>query len=311
MLDAKSTFDAARPGARHDPGAGRADPRQRASTATSRRRCRARRSTWRWSSCTSCTSTAASTSSSSTRRRRATPSTSSKRPTAWPGLLDNRFFRLLMAPTRGCRCGRPASRCGVPADHLAGRRLARWSTTRARSSGRSRAWSRASGTGRSAVSQLLASDDAAFVLVTSPARRRRRGGALLRRSPGRRGTRDRRPHREPPAAVVRPRAREVGALAGRGRRRVSPGNGDGDAWPPRSASSARWRRRRPPNGRWWRRSSSGPAPRPSPRCPCSPARSPTSPRWRRWAPTSSDLRARPSARRLRVASRRADGRRVA
>ena len=50
-----------------------------ASTATSPARCRARRSTWRWSGCTSSTRPATTTSSSSTRRRPATRSTSSTR----------------------------------------------------------------------------------------------------------------------------------------------------------------------------------------------------------------------------------------
>ena len=49
------------------------------SIATSPARWAARRNTWRWRSCTSCTTKAASTSSSSTRRRPATRSTSSTR----------------------------------------------------------------------------------------------------------------------------------------------------------------------------------------------------------------------------------------
>ena len=55
MLDTKSTFDALVSTYAVDRSAGRGHPRATASTATSPARCRARRSTWRWRSSTSCT----------------------------------------------------------------------------------------------------------------------------------------------------------------------------------------------------------------------------------------------------------------
>ena len=65
------------PGARR--GVARPGPRTTASTSRSPAPWPARRSTWRWRSCSSCTARGASTCSSSTRRRPATRSTSSTR----------------------------------------------------------------------------------------------------------------------------------------------------------------------------------------------------------------------------------------
>ena len=69
--------------------AGRADARRRCwptrSTSSSRTRSPARRSTWRWRSCTSCTRRAATTCWCWTRRRAATRSTSWRRRGGWRG----------------------------------------------------------------------------------------------------------------------------------------------------------------------------------------------------------------------------------
>ena len=78
MLDAKATFDELI--ARQAPDEESRDRvLKTASTSRSPAPSPARRSTWRWRSCSSCTPKAASTCSSSTRRRPATRSTSSRR----------------------------------------------------------------------------------------------------------------------------------------------------------------------------------------------------------------------------------------
>ena len=115
-----------------------------ASTGTSPARCRARRSTWRWRSSTSCTTRPTSTSSSSTRRRPATPSTSSRRPGALTRFLDHRALPDAHGADPGDREGGQRRRPGVPAHGVEGGRRRRRRATPSPSSRPSTAWSRAS-----------------------------------------------------------------------------------------------------------------------------------------------------------------------
>ena len=100
MLDMKRTWDDLV--TRHAPDPAR---RERILGTGSTSRCpprwRARRSTWRWRSCTSSPPTATTTSSSSTRRRPRTRSTSSTRLTASSTSSGNDAARALLAPAIG------------------------------------------------------------------------------------------------------------------------------------------------------------------------------------------------------------------
>ena len=192
MLDTKSTFDQLVTAQRRRRPSRRSASSTTASTATSPARSAARRSTWRWRSCTSCTTKAASTSSSSTRRRRGTRSTSSTRRGGCTRLLDNRIFRLLMMPTRAyLRVASVAVQTflrtvaqvvGSEVDRRRRRVL-----PRVRGHG-----GRASASGRSRSTQLLADAGDRVRARHVAAARRDGGGAVLRRAARRARPDDRR-----------------------------------------------------------------------------------------------------------------------
>ena len=235
MLDTKSTFDQLVTRNAGDARAGAAHPRQHASTATSPARSAARRNTWRWRSCTSCTTTATSTSSSSTRRRRVTRSTSSTRRAGCMRLLDNRIFRLLMMPTRAYLQGRERRGADVPAHGRAGRRL-RGDRRRRRVLPRvRRAWKTGFRERALAVEQLLA--DARRPRSCSSRRPAATRWRRRRSSPSGSPTHGQKvagADREPRAPVVR--RRSARRAARRGRRACAPMR-------PRTRSRAPARRR--------------------------------------------------------------------
>ena len=101
MLDTKSTFDDLVDEALGRSGAGRSHPRQPLLQEHLRCACRARRSTWRWRSCTSSTATA-----DFDLVVVDTPPTRNAldfldAPRRLTRFLDHRLYRILMAPTRG------------------------------------------------------------------------------------------------------------------------------------------------------------------------------------------------------------------
>ena len=212
MLDTKTTFDDLVHQERRDrPSRPRASSTT-ASTATSPARSRARRSTWRWRSSTSCT-----TSGRFDLVVVDTPPTRNaldflEAPRRLTRFLDHRLYRVLMAPDPGHRQGGQRGRPGVPAHRVARSSAATWSPTPSPSSPPSTAWSRASASGPRPPSTCCRTTSPRS--CSSPRRRREvvAEATLLRRQ-ARRGRHpgagpDRQPH-APEVRRRRPRARRA------------------------------------------------------------------------------------------------------
>ncbi len=169
--DARHQVDVRRAGRRSTPPApSRASGSSpTASTGTSPAPCRARRSTWRWRSSTSCTTRPTSTSWWSTRRRRRHALDFLDAPRRLSRFLDHRLFRLLIVAQPGHRQGGQRGRPDLPAHRVAGRRRRRGRRRRGVLPGlRGHGGGVPAAGGR--VNELLAADGTAFVLVASPRR---------------------------------------------------------------------------------------------------------------------------------------------